>query len=64
MTRKLLYGTLETIGSAALVVGCAAAVLSLGGCSVSVVVAPAATFALKSDLSRSSNHELVLEQSR
>lgn len=64
MLRKILYGTLETVGSAALVVGCAAAVLSLSGCSVNVVVAPNATLAVKSDLSKNSNHELVLEQAQ
>lgn len=56
--KALFYGTLETIGYGALVVAACAALLSLGGCSVNVVVAPHATFAVESDLSQNASQEV------
>lgn len=64
MIRKLLYATLEIVGSVALVLACAVVMLTVSGCSVNVVVAPYATLAVKSDLSKNSNEEVVYELPR
>lgn len=61
--KALFYGTLETLGYAALVLGTCAALLSLGGCSVNVVVAPHATFAASSDLSQNASQEVRRDDS-
>lgn len=59
--RRALYSAAEWVGGLALCACVIAAVLTLTGCSVNVIVAPDATLSVGSDLSQNALQELERE---